>query len=545
MKISIVPRCRPDVIKQKIRQAELLAHEISSEWPELDWRRDGFSDHVIREEIGDEPTLYLDDFSEIPIIGVEDNSSILQQRARLRAGDGDWVAQTRMVEAGFSDYCEHLLELGRVNWLYPANEDSDPRKIALACWQDQGLRHDLEQAVRQSGLRYIHPHISTLHVWELADLLQKSTNRPISVIGPTPAISKWANDKIEFSRTVSRLLGESIVPHSESAYNFAMLTKIISRLAATHPQLAIKFPYGTGGYGNFLVDTKIIRGLNLKQTRSYLVDLLDRHCWPENGRVLVDVWETDVIKSPSVQIWIPPLNYGDPVIEGVFEQAFTGKKGQYVGARPADLPSDIQQQIVNDSYLLAYLYQNLGYVGRCSFDLILVGERLSDCRIEFIECNARWSGTSIPMTLMNRLAVPEQNRTFSVRKIGIPDVWQLEFAELIRAMDAELYRPRTGQGSFIFFNPARITEHSAVEAIAIADCIEKADRLLESHLPITLDSLVHPLGAESFQRPEHVSLDPSISIKPTVSTKKSLPDEPSSPSQFLMDHADFDEAGRE
>ena len=59
--------------------------------------------------------------------------------------------------------------------------------------------------------------------------------------------------------------------------------------------------------------------------------------------------------------------------------------------------------MVTRSWLLAVLFQRLGYVGRCSFDLLVVGESLATARAEFLECNGRWGGTSGPMMLMNRL----------------------------------------------------------------------------------------------------------------------------------------------
>ena len=36
-------------------------------------------------------------------------------------------------------------------------------------------------------------------------------------------------------------------------------------------------------------------------------------------------------------------------------------------------------------------------------DAILIGESLADARLHWIECNGRWGGVSIPMTLANRL----------------------------------------------------------------------------------------------------------------------------------------------
>lgn len=512
MKLPIVARCKPTVEASEIERAIQLAEQIKQEIPELDPARSGFTEQMLNEPIGDAKSLHIDDFSEIPVIGVEDNSHVLQQRARLRATDGDYVVQTRKIESGYSDYCEYRLGLGRVNWLYPAVLDTDTRDIALDCWRDRRLRHDLEQAIRHEGLRYIHPHISTLQVWELAAMLQGSTRMPVQVIGPPPALAKWANDKIEFASVATRLLGKETVPQTTAAYNFATLAKVVNRLAATHSRLGIKFPDGTGGTGNFLVKSENIRGRTLKQVRNYLRQLLKAHQWPKGGRLLVDVWETEVINSPSVQTWIPPVGHGAPIIEGVFIQDVVGEKGHFAGSCPSDLPKDIEQEMVNGSFLLAKLFQSLGYVGRCSFDLILVGDSLDSCRIEFIECNARWGGTSGPMTLMNRLEATKQDQTYGIRKVAVDGLWQLEFAELTRELDDELYAPATGQGNLVIFNPARINSGSAVEVVALENSKDAVSKWLTDSLPQSLKRVVR---------------------KKTAGTH--------SPVGFLMGHADFDE----
>lgn len=488
MKLPLPSRFGATVTGRQIEQAGELAIVIGNEHPQLR-ASDSIRHLIVDSMIDDEPTLYLADFSEIPVINVTDDSPILQQRARLRATDGDFVAQTNKVEKGFSDYCEYTLGLGRVHWLYPSTEPSDTCKIAFECWQDRRVRHDLIHAVRHKGLRYIHPYLSTTHVWELGAMLQTATRRPIKVIGPTPAMAHWANDKIEFSRAAARLLGPQFVPHTESAYNFATLSKKVARLATTHAQLGIKFPYGTGGHGNFLIDAARIRGQSLSEVREYLKNLLLGHRWPKKGRVLIDVWETDVIMSPSVQTWIPPLGGGYPLIDGLFQQSVKGDKGVFAGSRPLRLPSRIEQEIINSSYLLAILFQQLGYVGRCSFDLILVGEDVENCRVEFVECNARWGGTSIPMTLLNRLRICEEN-TYGTCQIEVAGLDQLEFSQLLRELNTELYSPQTGKGRLILFNPARLKALSGIDSIAIGGTMKQVNELLHDVFPVRLKEIV-------------------------------------------------------
>ena len=59
--------------------------------------------------------------------------------------------------------------------------------------------------------------------------------------------------------------------------------------------------------------------------------------------------------------------------------------------------------LVEPSLMVATALQTLGYVGRCSFDFIIVPGEQGGLRAKFTECNGRWGGTSTPMHLIDRL----------------------------------------------------------------------------------------------------------------------------------------------
>jgi hypothetical protein len=184
-----------------------------------------------------------------------------------------------------------------------------------------------------------------------------------------------------------------------------------------------------------------------------------------------------------VQSWIPPSNCGNPLIEGLFSQIVTGEQCKFAGCCTLTLPAEIGQRIVDSSYLLALLFQMLGYVGRCSFDLILSGEGIENCRVEFVECNARWGGTSLPMTLVNRLVIDQADRSWCVRKVQVPDLNRFRFSQIADSLGSELFDRNSGQGQFVLFNPARIKRDSAIDAIAIAESAPAGRQLLEHVLP--------------------------------------------------------------
>ena len=95
---------------------------------------------------------HLDDLAEIPLLDRHFDPSFLETRARLRAGDGDFVATCTDPIPGYEGYCEDRLGLGSVTWLRPR-----PRartRVAFACWQDRRVRNELLQAIRAGRLRF-------------------------------------------------------------------------------------------------------------------------------------------------------------------------------------------------------------------------------------------------------------------------------------------------------------------------------------------------------------------------------------------------------
>ena len=114
MKLPVVSRFSANATRQQLDCVKLAARAILDEQPQLAWNKSNFRNLYVREPIEDLPTLHVDDFTEVPVIGTVDVSCVLQQRSRLRAADGDWIALSQKVEPGFSDYYEYKLGLGRV-----------------------------------------------------------------------------------------------------------------------------------------------------------------------------------------------------------------------------------------------------------------------------------------------------------------------------------------------------------------------------------------------------------------------------------------------
>jgi hypothetical protein len=468
----------------ELAAVERLAEQLRAE--QTDFQLDeGLRDHCV-DRLDDGPALHLDDLSAIAHPGAVDTLTPLQDRARLRAGDGDLVATCSLPVTGYEDYCRTWLGLGAAEILFP-RPPRDPLHLALACWEDRAIRRKLIQRLRAGELAYLHPHMGSFAVWELAVLLYGASRRPVKVIAPPPALCQWVNDKIKFTGTVARLFGKAYIPRTTCSWNLTALTHEVKQFSARCQAIGVKLPHAAGGDGTLILDATRFRGRALEEIREMMKEQLPPLGWDGRVPLLVNCWETQVLAAPSAQLWIPPLSEADPIVEGLFLQAFQeGANGIFVGARRADLPADLIQEMATRSWLLARLFQMLGYVGRCSFDLLLVGDRLERCRAEFLECNGRWGGTSGPMTLMNRLFGDWYQQPYVVRALRVPRLDRVPFPDLLAAFQEALYDVRTGHGRLILLNASRMRALSEITVICLGRTCQEATEVLQHDLPCLL-----------------------------------------------------------
>jgi hypothetical protein len=486
--IPIVEHDRATPTPEQCAAVDRLAGELARDNPTLAVPEEFRP--LVPETLDDMATLHLDDFSEIPLLDQSHEVWHLQQRARLRAGDGDFVVCSAPAVDGYEEYCRDYLGLGSPRWLDPPPSRTGPSGLALACWTDRATRRKIIHELRCGELLALHPHMGTFAVWELAGLLQRASRRPVRVIAPPPGVTQWVNNKIAFADTVTRLFGPQMRPRMVAVANFATLSQRVAELAEDARVLVIKLPDSAGGRGNVVIDATLLRGKSLLAICKMLEHLIRPLCWDRRNPLLVGCWETDVIGTPSVQLWIPPRLQGPPMVEGIFAQVLVNCEGSFQGSCKADLPGPLRQEIVTRSWLLAELFQRLGYVGRCSFDLILVGDDMGSCRIEFIECNGRWGGTSGPMTLMNRLFGDWTAQPYASSQDHLEGLNRLRFLDLLDGLQSDLYDRRTGRGWIILYNPVQIASSSGISFLALGSSWSESLRRARVDLPIRLRQLV-------------------------------------------------------
>jgi hypothetical protein len=324
-------------------------------------------------------------------------------------------------------------------------------------------------------------------VWQLALLLRQAAGRSLQVIAPPPALTSWVNDKVAFAQTVEQLFGAKALPPTTCAANFTSLAHRVRGMASSADTIVVKHPESAGGHGNFILEGRRIRGRALGAVR----DLLRRALpdWKQDRPLLVSHWEEPVLQSPSLHVWVPPLPQGPPIVEGIFEQRLLQGTHSWRGAVAAQLPECTTQRMVDRCWLMAYLYQRLGYVGRCSFDILLVGTDPEQAAPHLLECNGRWGGASLPMTLMNRLFGDWATRDFAVGTITPPPGRYPTLTGLLDALDA--WDVRTARGSVILSNPGCLAAGFGFEAITLgSDRAEAIDRA-EREVPARVLPLLH------------------------------------------------------
>lgn len=437
------------------------------------------------------PSLHLDDFS---VGGSEHwrrDHTVLELRARLRAGDGDMVACHRPCDLAVETYLRERLGLGSPRWVGAQRASERDGRLATRCWTHQKDRTTLLGVLRDSEGLVLHPYQSYGGIWRLSHLLERSARLPVKVLGPPPALSAAVNNKVWFSRVVRRLFGERYLPPTATATCLSTATLLARKLAEESRKIVVKLPSASGGAGNLVFDSEDLGG-SIGEVRGILRDALEQAGWV-GETLLVSGWESHVLSAPSGQLWIPRLGQGDPIVEGVFEQIIEGRSGHFVGCRPATLEARIQQELVDCGWLLGLLFQHLGYVGRCSFDFLVVGDQHDAAKLEFLECNGRWGGTSTPMSLMNRLFGNWRGQPFCTRRVQVPGIERLRSEQILDCFERDLYDQREGDGWLIFTNLAFNGLRPWVTALGLSTrqrSSEAVEKLLSEEVPERLQELV-------------------------------------------------------
>jgi len=446
---------------------------------DLEARHEPYAAHRWLGTDGGRPVLHLDDVSKIPFVqdvaGVEE----YQHRARVRARTGDLFTAVTDPSDGYEDYCRNILGLGAPQFVR-AGSGRHAFAVADACLSDPPFRSLVERARNAGGL-LIHPYMAIGEVWQLAARVGEASGTRVEVVGPPPPVLWIANDKAALSEIVSRVLSEDWIVETFSGTEPEVMARHLQRMARRTPSVGLKRARCASGLGNAVYDAESLRRLDFPGVLGEVDAFLRRTEWAGDEEVLVVAWEGTEC-SPSSQLWIPPLELGAPRVEGVYEQLLEGDNRVFLGSRPSTLPEAVNRQIATASLAVGEALQSLGYVGRCSFDFILLGDPGDEFRIKFTECNGRWGGTSTPMHLVDRV-VAGPRPPYRAQDFMHEDLVGVEFRELLERLDGAVYDPATGDGSYILYNVGPLTNTGKFDVVAIGSTPSEAERLIGEDLP--------------------------------------------------------------
>lgn len=348
------------------------------------------------------PTLYLEDHRAIQL-STEKSAKSFEYRSLGLAGDEDILLVSTPRHLAFETYMRETAGLGAPHILeVPALSVQKTQRLAKACLLNTDLLDALAKTALQFGSLNIVPFYSTGDIWLLAQETARRASRPVRVAAPTPELSAHANNKLWFADLVRTVIGKRALPTSAQAHNLTQAVARLRRFAARSQTVIVKLPSSAGSMGNLRWASQDLRELRAAALRDMLLDNLRTIGWRQEFPLLLSVWEDNVIASPSVQIWAPRQQQGDPVIEGTFVQYFSESSGGFAGAEAANLETPALACLHDEALQIAYVLQRIGYFGRLSLDAILLAQRSSIPAIRWIEANARWGGVSIPMTVANR-----------------------------------------------------------------------------------------------------------------------------------------------
>ncbi|MCP4319800.1 MAG: hypothetical protein GY789_28425 [Hyphomicrobiales bacterium] len=368
----------------------------------------------------------------------------------------------------FEAYLAEQLGLNTLNvFKVPATEEGLPKPTASRCLEDQTIFNRLLDIVRWDDRVTLLSYISTGSVWKLAKQLSDQAGRTVLVAGPPPNLTQRVNDKLWFAEIVKTVLGTGATPPVYSAFGPAALVGHVKKLARKWEKLVIKVPDSAGSVGNFPLYTNTIKDLSVKDLHSHLVETVSQIHQTDTYPLMVEVWDCNVLASPSVQLWIPKKEDGDPIIEGIYDQTTAAPGGKFVGATSARLDPRHDKQVCGEAMTLGLLFQNLGYFGRCSFDAVLAGAETDSAQLHWIECNGRWGGVSLPMTFLNRIFTENKLPKFVIWQHSDLDFPAMPFAEALKRLDSELFKSENHPEGILFTSPAGVETGTGLQLIAL------------------------------------------------------------------------------
>lgn len=433
---------------------------------------------LVSSGLSESPALLIGDQSEIPLYP-RARAHNYEYRMGLLAQDGDVLALAHR-NRPFETYLRGIVGADNLEAAIPCLDIEAAKPISLTrrCENDPGVLSKLVAlAARHGGLNII-PYLATGNQWRLAAAIAKESSSPVAVCGASPRLSQRVNDKVWFAGLARSVLGRTSIPPTFTVYGPAAAAGRALAIARSGAKVIVKVPSSAGSMGNIVLESSQLLGMSPAAVRNLIVTLLASRGWKETYPLLVGVWEAPVFTSPSVQTWIPSRGAGLPIVDGIFEQRIGGEKGGFVGAVPAQLPTEWLQRLAHEGTRHAVVLQELGYFGRCSFDAVIAGPDLEQAELHWIECNGRWGGVSLPMTFANRSTDGSHDGIVIMQASGMA-VPRRSMAEIEAVLGEALIATPSAKEGIVILSPTVFELGLGLHFMAIADMQSRAETIAD------------------------------------------------------------------
>lgn len=467
--LPIVAHDEVELDGESLARADAVARSTLEREPALaSWKRFG---PRVSTGAGDGPAMFVEDHAALR--GSETITQRYDYRMMLLAAEADVVLVHAERDAAFEEFCASRLGLGRCMPVTVASEHADG--LIRACLHDEEALGRIVDVARRAGGATLVPYAGTGGAWTLAGRIAERAGTHVHVLGPPPLLSQRVNDKIWLAARLRELLGRRSIPPTWTASGASALAARLRSIARDHERVVIKLPDSAGSYGNFVLESASLRDHSLPEIREWLIGWLGPHLAPTR-QLLVGAWEHPVLESPSVQLWIPPPAEGPPIVEGIFRQLLAGPRQAFRGAIPSAVPEPLHSRLAREAVLVGIMLAQLGYVGRCSFDALLVGTDIERAQLHWVECNGRWGGVSLPMTVANRLTGGAPH-SIAIQRVEAPDEHDTE--ALLERLSDQLFRQGARRGVVPLIPAAPSGGSTRADLLAIGTSVADAQTLLE------------------------------------------------------------------
>ncbi len=431
---------------------------------------------------GDGPSLLIGDQSEIALLA-SPQASRLDYRMALLAKPGDSVLVRHQVH-DFEDYLANSLGKKNVSYLHGLTDDARP--VTQQARTSGRILRTLAKAAQRSGGLTLKPYLTTGHSWRLAQTLSEATKCCIHVSGPSPRLARRVNDKLWFGQIARRVLGNHATPPTRAAYGPAAAVGLVSQISKAGNQVVVKVPDSAGSAGNLRLERAMIQGKSHDELRQFLLNRLHSFGWNDKYPILVGVWDETVTCSPSAQIWVPLVQDGSPVVEGIFEQRVRDSTATFVGASRSALPQALQGHLSAEASRIAGILQRLGYFGRCSLDAVIFRAAGGVNKIHWIECNGRWGGVSIPMTVAGALCGNNSTPAISIVQ-ELRTGSRMQTKELLHRLGDLLFRPSHNKDGIVVMSPPEHDNGALINLLSLSQTQFGSDEILNEAMRRVLE----------------------------------------------------------